>query len=430
MGEQPMPLSTRHHGTLASPRDMQLTIHRGSHQIGGSCVEVASGKTRIILDVGTPLEDVAEEDLRPKVDGLFSPGRNIDAIILSHAHLDHSGLLYETRPEIPVYLTSGTSKMLMVSALYGGGNELPRERQRTVAPGEPFTIGDLSVRVHSVDHSVFGSTAVSVEDGSKRILYSGDLRAHGRKPGMARDLVAFANANPIDALVMEGTHVGSNCGAGLTELELESELTKMFRAATSLIVGFFSPQNLDRLVSFYKAARRSERILVVDRYSAAIMYLLHSEVKIPKPSVEDGIRVFFNRAGRKIPKIERHFAAAAINLEEILSDPKRYVMTCRPSMVEADFDSRLPPETLAVYSMWTGYLAKREWVQTRRAVESAPGKFVERHASGHIYLNDLQSLVNALSPKCVAPVHTNAPKAFESLFANSIWLSDGEALQI
>lgn len=430
MLEQMISRGSRPHGTLASARDMQLTIHRGSRQIGGSCVEVASGKTRIILDVGTPLEDVAEEDLRPKVDGLFNPGRKIDAIILSHAHLDHSGLLWQTRPEIPVYLTSGTSKMLMVSALYGGGNELPRQRQHTVAPGEPVTIGNLTVRLHSVDHSVFGSTAVSVEDGSKRIMYSGDLRAHGRKPGMARDLVAFAKANPIDALVMEGTHVGSNRGAGLTELELESELTKMFRAATSLILGFFSPQNLDRLVSFYKAARKSGRIFVVDRYTAAIMYLLHSEVRIPKPSLEAGIRVYFNRAGRKIAKIERNFAEVKIELKEILDAPQNYVMTCRPSMVEADFDSRLPSGTIAVYSMWSGYLTKSEWIQTRNAVGSALGKFIECHASGHIHLEDLEVLVSAVGPKVVIPIHTKAPETFAASLPNAQLLGDGVAMII
>ena len=34
---------------------MELIIHRGTHQIGGTCVELRSGKTRIILDYGMPL---------------------------------------------------------------------------------------------------------------------------------------------------------------------------------------------------------------------------------------------------------------------------------------------------------------------------------------------------------------------------------------
>jgi hypothetical protein len=34
---------------------MRLTIHRGSHEIGGTCVELATGATRIVLDAGLPL---------------------------------------------------------------------------------------------------------------------------------------------------------------------------------------------------------------------------------------------------------------------------------------------------------------------------------------------------------------------------------------
>ena len=247
---------------------------------------------------------------------------------------------------------------------------------------------------------------------------------------MVRALKAFAKANPIDVLVMEGTHVDSHRGAGPTELELESELTNIFCAAPSLILGFFSPQNLDRLVSFYKAARGSGRIFVVDRYTAAIMYLLHSEVRIPKPSPEVGIRVYFNRAGHKVPKIEKNFSGAGIELAQILDSPQNYVMTCRPSMVEADFNSQFPAETLAVYSMWSGYLTKPEWVQTRNTVKSAAGRFVERHASGHLYSNDFLSLVDSLRAKAVVSIHTREPDTFAALFQNAVHLSDGVPLDL
>ncbi len=36
---------------------MDLTIHRGTHEIGGSCVELATENTRILIDVGLPLVD-------------------------------------------------------------------------------------------------------------------------------------------------------------------------------------------------------------------------------------------------------------------------------------------------------------------------------------------------------------------------------------
>ncbi len=38
---------------------MKLTIHRGSHEVGGICVEIEADNTRILLDFGMPLKDVS-----------------------------------------------------------------------------------------------------------------------------------------------------------------------------------------------------------------------------------------------------------------------------------------------------------------------------------------------------------------------------------
>src|ERR1035437_1374047 len=102
-----------------------VTVHRGSNEIGGNCVELATAKSRLILDVGMPLsemmvegaskrrkpdrDDLIQRGVIMPIPGLFSPGPNIDAILLSHAHGDHFGLIEQTLPEIPVYLSRGTS---------------------------------------------------------------------------------------------------------------------------------------------------------------------------------------------------------------------------------------------------------------------------------------------------------------------------------
>jgi ribonuclease J len=408
---------------------MRLTIHRGAAEIGGSCVEIATDKARIIIDVGLPLDDSRKGEL-PNVAGLFAPGPKVDAIFLSHSHPDHSGLLARSSSNIPIYLTKGCSKMLMVSSLYAGQAEVPRERQRLMKAGIPSKVEDITVIPFDVDHSVFGSSALLVEADGKRILYSGDLRLHGRKPGMARRLIRHVRDNPIDVLVMEGTHVGSQRPAGITESELEDALARLFGQAASLVLGFFSPQNLDRLVSFYRAARRSRRVFVVDRYAAAIMHLLHTEVKIPTPSAEAGIRVYHNRLGRKVPKLDGKFAGATITLEEILRDPEVYVMVSRPSMIFEDFGSTVPIATLGVYSMWTGYLAKPEWVKVQDIIQARPGDFVECHASGHISVPDIKKLVSDLRPKMILPIHTAFPAEFRETFKEAVMVTDGRVIEL
>jgi ribonuclease J len=106
---------------------MILTIHRGAHEIGGSCIEVAQDGVRIILDLGMPLvephdkkkkfdsfsvakKSVAElitAGILPLVQGLYRDTKSEkppDAILISHPHQDHYGLVDFARKDIPVYL--------------------------------------------------------------------------------------------------------------------------------------------------------------------------------------------------------------------------------------------------------------------------------------------------------------------------------------
>jgi len=100
---------------------MELIIHRGSKEIGGSCVELKSNTTRILIDVGLPLNardtfgnDIGElkkQGVLLDLHGLYKDDhRSFDAVLLSHSHPDHYGLLPYLNPQIPVYASSGTIK--------------------------------------------------------------------------------------------------------------------------------------------------------------------------------------------------------------------------------------------------------------------------------------------------------------------------------
>src|SRR5581483_3570922 len=186
---------------------MKLTIHRGSKEIGGSCIELTAGSTRLVLDLGLPLVDANREpfDSRaalgksieilktekviPPIPGLFDIDHPApDGVLLSHAHLDHAGLLHLSRSTVPIYATSGTSKMMLAAAVFAGQRQLDRRRFREVVSQQPFQIGDCLVTPLAVDHSIYGSVAFLIEAEGKTVLYSGDFRNHGRKPGMIRDL--------------------------------------------------------------------------------------------------------------------------------------------------------------------------------------------------------------------------------------------------
>ena len=417
--------------TTKTTSALRIIIHRGSHQIGGSCVEIASDSTRLILDAGTPL-DPSVPAAPLVVPGLFSDGPPVAALLLSHAHPDHSGLLPLVRKEIPVWLTRGTSKMLLAGKKFAAGVYLSKERSKIVEPGERKEIGDFAVTAYSVDHSIYGSVAWLIEHGNTRVLYSGDLRMRGRKDGMTRALVKAVAARPLDALLLEGTHLSRDARSPcVKERQLETTITDLLRDAPALALAMFSPQNLDRLVTFYKAARRTKRVFVVDLYTAFIMHLLHSEVEIPLPTAEAGMRVFFpTYRPQNIGDIERRFAASRIELGEITAEPRRFLMLARASMLDHDFTGGLPEKTCALYSQWSGYRNGEKQVEFERVLAACGGELIECHTSGHATVDDLVKLVGDLNPRRVIPMHTTAPERFEQFFKNVVRLGDGEILQI
>lgn len=424
---------------------MKLTVHRGTKEIGGSCIELASATTRIILDVGLPLvnadrepfepssiegktvDELIQNGAAPNVPGLFQDGPALDAILLSHSHLDHSGLLFLTRPSIPIYASKGTSKLMLAGAVFSRQRELDRTRHRELMPGQSVTIGDFRITPYSVDHSAFGSMAFLIEAEGKTILYSGDIRQHGRKPGMGRTLLEAVASRQIDLLLMEGTHFGTGRETGPSEFDLEEEIVKHTQASPGLVLACFSPLDVDRLVTYYRVSQRTGRTFVADAYAAFVLHMVAGEAKIPRPTKSNGIRVLFNAAfnRKNIESLKQRFLPDQITLEEVKADPSKHLMVFRPSMTTLDFGGTLPQQSRCLYSYWTGYLKKPDWVELQRNLTDVGGDFIPAHASGHIYVNDLIEFVRAVNPKQVVPIHTFEPQRFREHFDNTMLLQDG-----
>jgi ribonuclease J len=413
---------------------VKIIIHRGTHQIDGSCLEVATATTRLILDVGLPLDDLAapfpipaQEHEDETVSEVFARSPEVAAVLISHAHADHTGLLHLVPPGVPIFLSKGTSKMMLAGSVYANQPDVPRERQQVLELRSPHRIGDITVTAFPVDHSAFDAQAFLLEADGQRVLYSGDLRLHGRKPGMARTLLEALSDKPVDALVMEGTHFAEDRQPGLTETQLEDVICDDIRAAPGLVLAAFSPMHVDRLVTFYKAARRAGRIFVVDHYAAFVFFLVSTQARIPRPERGAGIRVFLPKRRKRVGKLEERHAADLIYLDDILAEPTRYVMPFRPSMLEGDFAAGLPPAARCIYSYWHGYLKKPDWQRAQAAVAGCGGEFLVRHTSGHIHSEDIVKFVEAIGPRHVLPIHTTRPEAFRCHFPHAILLHDGEA---
>jgi len=427
---------------MAGP-SITVTVHRGSNEIGGNCVDITTAKSRLILDVGMPLSEMMDDSAsrRRKPDrndlirrgiikhipGLFSDGPKIDGIFLSHAHGDHFGLIEHTLPGIPVYLSRGASKMLMSGSLFAGQHDVPKVRQEILMPGKPQRIGDFSVTTFLVDHSSYGSVAFLVEAGGKQIVYSGDLRLHGRKPGVAQVLLKAIRKASLDLLITEGTSLSRGQEPGLSEQDVETLLVKSLKQTPGLALAMFSPQNVDHLVSYYRAAIRTGRTLVLDPYAAFILYLIKSECKVPDPFRAKHIRIFVagsflhSMAGRRLQKLIPRMKKVQVSRAEILATPGNFMMIFREWMYERIFETKLPPGSRLFYSYWPGYLDTQPRLKELRArLEKSGCEFDLVHASGHIYYQDIMEFIGRVDPLKIIPIHTTAAVELEKMFFTRI----------
>jgi ribonuclease J len=417
------------------------TIHRGQHEIGGMCIEVAaSDGTRILLDLGMPLiapdggdfprdtpqrptaELIAEDVLRD-IPGLYpddpsSPA--IAAIILTHSHLDHYGLAHHAHPAIPVYGSQGTLSVLEVGRVFFPDSVLP-ERLRPLPTNEPLHFGALSVTAIPVDHAAPDSRALLVEADGQRLLYTGDLRAHGRTGFHFENLLRDERVHGVDWLLVEGTTLGSSGGThGLrSESDVEEKLIELARANKDRLVAVAaSGQNIDRLVSCYRAARRSGRLLVIDPYQAfVLMKLVHLSKSIPQ-FTWDGVCVSFapsqverlKNAG--LMELVRQMAdEGRVSSDQLAEQPARYLICTRGSRGATRLLEKVgSTRVVLVWSMWRGY-----WDRDPSAMRTwAEGQHVEPHfvhSGGHAWPDDLQRLTSAIEPKQTVWVHTDCSRA-------------------
>jgi ribonuclease J len=411
---------------------MNYKIHRGSHEIGGSCVEVTTQDSRVVLDLGLPLSlTEAPESYLPPLPALFGePDGKETAILISHAHQDHSGLAQFADASVPVYLGKVTHELLCLLPLMRGEAD-PVKNPAYFTSGHPFRVGDIEVTPYLVDHAAPDAYAFLVEGEGKRIFYSGDFRNHGRKSGLFEKLLKHPPQN-IDTLLMEGTTVGSVSHENWTEEKLEDVFAENFQASKGLNLVYASSQNIDRLVSVYRACKRAGKIFAVDFYTANVLEILaQNGARVMhaarNPHDFPDLKVFFppclvdmveQKAGTeaKFKYCARFAGKRKITRKEIDENYQNIVMLVRPSSAQILRKLQNMQDAQLFYSLWSGY---REDPKTQRFLGELQARGVQvkpLHTSGHADVGALKEFKEAINPRELVPIHTEHPEMFEELF--------------
>lgn len=193
----------------------------GCREVGRSAYLLDTGAEKILMDYGVKLNSPSEGE--GSVSKPQKPGLKIDGVLLTHCHLDHSGLipaLYSRGYHGNVYSTGITFDLSRT--LYEDSIKLAKRKgkkqdflkkdletmeryERRVTYGQTFPIHTSNVSVHGTGH-IPGSCSFVVDTRDKRVMYTGDMNTLDTRLMKGMDV----NFPDIDVLLTESTYSQEN----------------------------------------------------------------------------------------------------------------------------------------------------------------------------------------------------------------------------
>jgi ribonuclease J len=520
---------------------IKLTFYGGINEIGGNKVLLEEGEKRLFLDFGFPFKrnkQFYEEYLKPRsgaglldplVMGLLPPLEGlyredleipnlwqrfrdeqvyrklegVDGVLLSHAHLDHSGYISFLKASIPIYSTAVAafiSKAMQDSgksgfdqsvcyfnpvawdcpggwkqlALLSDSRTPKQQRQFCIADRSPENLSadavqfwtqgfwektskqkelvscplnahggcSFNLRCFPVDHSIPGACAWGIETGSGWIIYSGDLRLHGKRSELTEKFIKQATELRPRALLIEGTNVERE--SNVTEREVYENALKAISSAKSLVIADFSARDVDRLLTFLQIARDTNRKLAIlpkDAYLLKTMRLL--EFETPDIAQDNNLVIYQDTIASKSPTIWMRNLCQEYDSKIVLADDVRSAqdkfILCFSFLDINELPSIRPASgSLYVFSSSEPHDEEQE-IDFRRLHEwlkhfgiKAFGLPVESngdwrvpeeekglHASGHACGTDLLRIAREIKPEILIPVHSEKPGFYSDKLAGS-----------
>ena len=438
-----------------------LTFYGGAGEIGGNKILLEDKGAKVYLDFGEEfnfgeeyfweylqprsangLEVYFEFGLVPEVPKLYSRRMlertklkykkpDVDGVIISHVHSDHLGHLPFLDEEIPVYMGHGTHQLTEVyHKLYPSFFSIgEHSSMRHFKSGEKFKIKHLEIEPVHVEHSAPGAYGFVIKTSRGNIAYTGDFRMHGPRKDMSEEFVRkAAEAEPV-ALLCEGTRMEQEKGEhNYTEKEVEEKVSEITSKSKGMVFGYFSMSNVDRFMSFYKAAKANGRKLAIGTRLAYLVREMREKVPVlPDVMKDKNIAVYFRLAKsctfceKDYYLWERDFMGNMVTYEEMAKKPKEYVLHLNfNQLIELVYLQ--PKNADFIYSSSEHFLEGEGNEEEKKRWEAWMNhfgiKFHKAHCSGHASREDLERVVKEINPEILIPVHTSKPEEFKKFHSN------------
>lgn len=393
---------------------MQITIHRGAHQIGGCCTEIRTGQGSILIDFGDELPAPGQIARPLDLDGVTRSTPDCDGVFFTHYHGDHVGQLSHILPGIPLYMGAVAKEIFSlyqqrISAHHPVATSETLSALRPLSPLKSVRVKDIKVTPVVVDHSAYDSYMFLIEAEGKKLLHTGDYRLHGfRGKGVLTALEKYVGQ--VDLLITEGTTLSRQEQTVVTEGDVEREAAKVLRENKYVFL-LCSSTNIDRLAAFSAAAKQAGRLFICDGYQRRILDVVTKYSGSHSPLYNFSKTLTYGR-----------------NLLPLMAK-NGFCMTIRDNKGCRTILKAFGSQSLLVYSMWEGYL---EWEPGLKELTESQNHII-CHASGHGAPEQIKAVCDAVRPRIgVIPIHTDAPERLSEVCVPwpVIPLNDGIAFEL
>ena len=434
-----------------------IAFYGGVNEIGGNKILIED-KTKIFLDFGKnfakekqyfeePFIKAREEShllelgiLPSCLQGLYEKEEStcdLGGVFISHPHTDHYDSIRFLKDCFPVYCGETAMNIILARELSGQSiGEGYNIAKLTKTNGEevfkkfkPFRTGDtvkdfspIEVTPINVDHSVPGAYGFIVETTEGTIVYSGDIRMHGMNKEMSEDFIKKAKDAEPDILIIEGTHINSSKIE--SEDEVRGKVENIISKTSGLILAGFAGADIDRLKTFYEAAKSQGRKLAVSMKQAFIVHRLKDDLKLNLFKLNDPNVCIFQKNKKQTREyekiIERNYGSNILNAQDVNKIQKEIVMVA--SLYDMTEMTEIKPIAGSVYilsssepfdeEMEISYEKLLNWL----AHYGIP--LYQTHASGHAVPYELKRAIETIKPKKVFPIHSNRPELFQRFMSD------------
>jgi ribonuclease J len=422
---------------------MKITVFDGANTIGGNKIYIEENGRGVFLDFGMnfakygryfaeflserstrgihdlihlnliPKLNIYRKDLIPSdvdVSRYLKP--NVEAVLLSHAHMDHCGYISLLSERIPVISSSmsiailkamrdsGSSGIASEIAYYtervhadddrilkATGYKIPyrgrdfictdaladqlrdflcyrpgqeSRNSKSLDPGNICSIDEFDafeVECCEVDHSIYGANAYILH-GDTAIAYTGDIRLHGRYAEKSRKFVRKAKDASI--LITEGTRAGE-VDEMVSEEEVYHNCLKAVEESNDLVIADFSPRNFERLETFMEIAEKTSRELVVTAKDA---YMLHAMECVDGVCRLENVRIYKELKEKKGKweqlVVEDNWGDSYLDPFEIRRNPEKYILCFSYYDMKHLLDIK-PEKGVYVYSSTEAFTEEQEF---------------------------------------------------------------------